>query len=267
MTPEWIQAHTSIGTLAAAIAAGYFAYRAAHWTKKQAKASKRQVAIAGGALIVAQGEAQVAREASEQQRVEADAAYRRFAESRLDTLAPVVFCVASPIGPWLEVGRPSERGQRTGYQEVAATSFEESQQEGLRFRTVLNIELRNVSDQIARIDIVGTANGEILPSAGEIFLAPGQTSVYRWVRYLTPAVLQAQADIDDPKKWCFNLSLWVRDLGQSVRDTYAFSGDLRLFGRDGTRLTVRTEPELVWTENVATPLGTRVYERLVPPTL
>jgi hypothetical protein len=58
--PNWVVAVSSFLTLGAAIFAGVFAGRAAHWTKAQAEASQRQVDLAHEALTVAQQDSEVA---------------------------------------------------------------------------------------------------------------------------------------------------------------------------------------------------------------
>lgn len=259
--PNWIMAGTSILTLGAAIVAGRYAAKAAHWTRKQAEAGNEQVRIASDALAVAQGEAHEAHVANDRQQEEAAAAYRRFAESRLDSLVPVVFGVARPVGTCLQVRRKDGSGQWTGWHDVTE-SHEETGGVDVVYRTTVNVELRNVSNQIARVAVVENANGENTLPPGEFTIPPGGTKSYTWTRHLTPVILETQEAIDDQKNWLFNQKLWVRDLGANVRDTYVFSGDLRFFGRDGSRLTI-TVPQSLWDENVAVPLRERVYERLV----
>lgn len=120
MTPEWIQAVASVLAFLAAVAAGWYARRAAIYTKQQAEASDKQVKIAKDALEitraqaeaaeehgaqqtqiaretldVARQEAQVAQVAADRQVEEAQTAYRRYEESRLDALVPSVLVTSA----------------------------------------------------------------------------------------------------------------------------------------------------------------------------
>jgi hypothetical protein len=51
----------------------------------------------------------------------------------------------------------------------------------------------------------------------------------------------------------------------NVRETHKFNGDLRLFGRDGSRLLVKEERYFAWPGDVdaAIPVLVSVYELLV----
>ena len=142
--------------------------------------------------------------------------------------------------------------------------FEESHHDKIIFRIRLNVVIDNVSSKSARVDIVDLANGELLDRRSDehLVVPPHQERVFTWTRNFTPAMLATEGDINDSRNWLFNLTLWVRDLGMNVRDTYKFNSDLRLFSRDGSRLVVKPEPDHNWTENVAPPLQERVYERL-----
>ncbi|MDV8147395.1 hypothetical protein [Arthrobacter sp. B10-11] len=280
--PNWVVAGTSFFTLLAAVAAGYFASRAAHYTKEQAAASHEQVRIGDEALKIAQEDALAAQDASLRQRREAEQAYRNFAESRLDALAPVVLASATPYDTttagghatklWLEVHRLEEPNTAAGYDRwsdwkpVTAT-FYESAESGVVFQTQLVIRFNNVSDKVARIDVIDPGNGELEdPSSGaRLILMPHETKSFVWTKRWGLPMLATEDDLNDPKNWLFNLEFWVRDLGMNVRDTHKFNGDLRLFERDGSRLMVKAKPLVAWPENVdiATPMPGRVYERLV----
>lgn len=290
MTPDWIQAITSILTFLAAVAAGLYARRAAIYTKQQAGASDRQVQIAKDALAVTKGQAaaaeahseqqvelarenleiarkeiQAAQVAAERQAEEAQASYRSYEESKLDAAIPVILATVKRPGWFLETKEIWEDGQWPPTWETftRARYFEEGQNLAVVFRIRLNVTLENVSDHIARVDIVDTAHGEVDVRGGvSIIVPPRQERTFTWTRTFTPVTLASEDEINDIKNWLFNLTLWVRDLGMNVRDTYKFNSDLRLFSRDGSRLLVRAEPEHNWTENVAQPLQQRVYERL-----
>jgi hypothetical protein len=189
MSPDWIQAITSILTLGVAVAAGLYARRAAIYTKQQAEASDKQVDIANDALAitraqavaaeqhgndqaelaretleVARKEAQAAQVAMDRQAEEAQATYRRYEESKLDAVMPVVLATARRPGSWfIETNEVWETGKWHPYWEpfTHAKIFEESQNYTVRFRISIKIELENVSDKIARVDIVDNASGEV----------------------------------------------------------------------------------------------------------
>lgn len=262
--PNWIVAVTSVLTLLAAMTAGYFAGQAAKWTKQQAEASDEQVEISKAALTVAHEEARLAQEVAARQRKEADEAYRNFAESRLDRLAPTILATANMRrSGGLRVYKTDDFSTWTFQRNVEETYTEEAQRK-LQFRLRLVIHFQNVSDQIARISIVSAALGELEdhPPGREIIVPPHEKASYAWERVWTPEMLMTEEEIHDPDKWLFNFKFWVQDLGMNVRDTYLFNGDLRYFERDGSRLIVRAAPEHYWTENVAVPLPERAYQRL-----
>jgi hypothetical protein len=291
VTLEGIQAVTSILTVLAALAAGFYARRAAIYTKNQAQASHQQVEIAADALEVtraqaaaaedhgnhqielarqtlevAHHEAQAAQAAADRQVEESQAAFRRYEESRLDPLVPVVLATARYRDTLLDT-----QGWDTGSGTLGWTPLRYENELGphnrldpqIVFRVELFVTLENVSDQIARVDIVDPVGGETDVRPGtSLIIPPGDKCDFRWTRTSTPVMLTTDEEINDPAKCSFNLTFWVRDLGMSVRDTYRFSGDLRLFQLDGSRLIVRPEPEHTWKQNVAQPLQQRVYERL-----
>lgn len=289
-TPAWIQAITSILTFLAAVAAGWYARRAALYTKQQAEASDDQVKIAKDALEitrvqaesaeehgnhqaeiaretleVARKEAQVAQVAADRQLEEAHAAYRRYEESRLDALVPVVLVIVRRPGNFIEMNENWDNvanGWAGNWTPLNLTRYFEEDQRVI-FRIRLNVEIQNVSAHAARVDILDPGNGEVSVRQGEpISIPPHGQTVFTWSRHLTPDLLRTDDEINDPKNAFFDLTLWVRDLGINVRDTYKCNSDLRLFARDGSRLVVFHEPEHTWTENVAQPLQHRVYERL-----
>lgn len=290
MTPDWIQAITSILTFLAAVAAGWYARRAAIYTKQQATASDEQVRIAKDALDVTKGQAiaaeshgsdqvalarenleiarreiQATQEAAQRQAEEAQASFKNYQESKLDAAMPVILATVKRSGWFLETKEAWEDGQWTPNWETfsQARYFEESQNHTVIFRIRLNVHLENMSQQIARVDIVDSAHGEVSVRGGtSIIVPPQQERIVTWTRTFTPVMLASEDEINDPKNWLFNMTLWVRDLGMNVRDTYKFNSDLRLFRRDGSRLLVLPTPEHDWNENVAQPLPQRVYERL-----
>jgi len=274
--PNWIVAVTSVFTLGAAIFAGVFARRAAHYTRVQAVASHEQVRLGEESLRIAQDEMRTAQEAAEAQRQDADRAYRNFAETRLDPLTPVILATAEPYDHysngfpdsklWLECRRSvNGSGSWTPWEAVTET-FEEppGPPGGLEFRTQLVVSFTNVSDQIARISLVNPGNGEIEEhrQGADIYIQPQEKKKVLWVKRWGLGMLATDEDVNNPANWLFNLEFWVRDLGMNVRDTYKFNGDLRLFERDGSRLVVRNEPPFPWDQDIATPMPGRTYERL-----
>lgn len=290
--PAWIQAITSVFTLVAAIVAGYFAGRAAKYTKKQAEASDAQVRIAQHTLevtraqaaiaeehsnhqleigretlAIAQQEAKAAQAAAEQQVDEAKAAYRRYEESKLDAIAPAVLAKVRRRGWFLQTNElyEDDPSMWTGWVTLSEPRYiDDAKREGIVFRIILDVTLSNVSEHIARVDIVDAPNANLHTARlnEPIVVPPHEERHFTWMRDLTPSVLATEEDINDAKNCYFQLTLWVRDLGMNVRDTYKFNSDLRLFSRDGSRLLVMPVPEHDWSENVAQPLQDRQYERL-----
>ncbi|HEX4401547.1 MAG TPA: hypothetical protein VHZ98_09490 [Galbitalea sp.] len=269
--PNWIVAIASVLTLGAAITAGVFAGKAAHWTKEQAESSKKQVQIANDALVIAQQEAEVAQNALRLEQLETERANRRLDESRLDALAPTIYARATlgtsdDATKYLLVRhRVSETEQQPDWEKVEAP-FELASDEGAAFRTTLTITFTNVSERLALIDITDPVNGEMdLRQGTSIVIPPHDTRAVVWTRTFSSYALADDAGINKPEYWLFDLTFWARDLGMNVRDAYKFNGDLRFFERDGTRLIVKTEPPFPWTENIAVPLPGRVSERLDTP--
>ncbi|SDL90102.1 hypothetical protein SAMN04487916_11748 [Arthrobacter sp. ov407] len=290
MTPEGIQAVTSILTVLAALAAGFYARRAAIYTKNQAQASHRQVEIAADALEVTRGqaaaaedhgnhqveiaretlevarkEAQSAQAAADRQVEEAKATYRRYEESKLDALIPVVLATVGKPRSFLETKEVSARGEwPTSWSSFdVPRNFEEIELATVVFRVRLRVLIENKSDRIARVEITDSARGEVdVPSGTPLIIPPHEKNGFTWTRVITPGMLATEDEINDPKNWLFDLTLWVRDLGMNVCDTYKFNSDLRLFSRDGSRLIVKPEPEHNWRTNVAQPLQQRLYQRL-----
>lgn len=266
--PNWIVACTSFFTLVAAIFAGVFAKKAAHWTEKQAHASNDQVQIARDALEVARAEAKAAQDATVRQAEEAQATYRRYEESKLDAIIPVILATVRRPS-WLIETKPTEMYESVGWTPpwewfTDKQHFDESQRNENRFRIRLNVLIENVSPHTARVDITNYASGEVIgvPPGEPLIVAPGRERVITWIRDITADMWAAEDQMNDPEKGYFNLTLWVRDLGMNVRDTYKFNSDLRVFDRDGSGVVLRPAPDRDWTESVAQPLQQRFYERL-----
>lgn len=265
--PNWVMAVLSLPTLLAATLAGFFAWRAAHWTKQQSIAAEAQVEIAKEGLRVARRDADLARADSLFQRSETDIANRRQSEMRLDILAPAVLARAAPKGPTyraLEWRRRASEGLTVADWVVVDQPFTLQDNEAAEFRTVLNLTFRNVSNQIAVVDVVDVQLGEIqgVRQGDSITIAPLEERTFQWVRVLRSQDLSTQDQIDDPARWLFNLEFWVRDIGMNVRDTYKFNSDLRYFSRRGQALQVVPDPAFPWFENFAGLSQPRMYERL-----
>jgi hypothetical protein len=265
--PSWVMAVLSLPTLLAAVGAGIFAWRAAHWTKQQSIAANTQVDLAKEGLLVAKGDAESARAESVFQRSETNRANRRQAEMRLDTMAPAILAKAEPREPLrraLEWRPQAAEGITVAEWTVPDQSFTVPDDQIVQFRTVLNITFWNVSDQIALVDVVDPKLGEIagVRQGESLIIAPHDKRLVQWSRQFSSRELSTQEQIDDPGRWLFNLNFWARDIGMNVRDTYTFNGDLRYFMRDGSRLQVTLDPPLPWSENVAMLSTARLYERL-----
>src|SRR5665647_3975497 len=80
---DWIAASTGVLTVGAAVVAGLYARRAAHWTKQQAEATADQVELARAALVVAEQDAKDAHALAAHQMAESDRTARRLAEARV----------------------------------------------------------------------------------------------------------------------------------------------------------------------------------------
>jgi hypothetical protein len=266
--PNWIVAATSILTLGAAVTAGVFAGRAAHWTKAQSIATAEQVAVADEAVVIAREDAATAQATSELQRAEAERAARRYAESRLDGLAPTIYARATPgsaSGPVdaIQQHRPATDSRREEWDAVERP-LKMASDSRIAFRTLVLVSLQNVSDRIAVIDIFDPVGGGVDGlRAGESFvLPPGKTRQLQWRRNVSTGALSDEVALGKPEHSLFDLTFWVRDLGMNVRDVYRFNGDLRYFARDGSTITINPRLAYAWEENVALQLPGRVYERL-----
>lgn len=268
--PNWVVAVSSLLTLGAAIFAGVFAGRAAHWTKAQAKASQRQVDLAHEALTVAQQDSEVAKETADRQRAEAERSYRLLVQAQLDALAPVVLATATPINAGTDESYLWSQGYVGGVWENiwarVAEQLEVPSGERLRFRFTVNLEFKNVSDKVSHIDIVdragGVFDGHSDSSMPVLVVPPHEKRTLTWSRYWLSEGLGTDEGTQDTQNGSFRMHFEVRDQGLNVRDTYEFLADLRFFSRDGSRLIVEPKPAFPWEESVAIPVLGRVYERL-----
>jgi hypothetical protein len=266
---DWIAAVVGVLTLAAAVAAGVYARRAAHWTKAQAHAADKQVRLARTALGVAQQEAMDARRANDHQRKEARIAARRLAEARVDARMPTLLARATPgtndgtFRDVLEIGRRDDSSPGKWTWAPVDSQLELPGDEEVLFRTNITMHLANFSTQIAQVAIIDPAQGEVSVRSGDsVLVPPHDERVFTWSRILPMAALRTEEGINLPEHSLLNMKIWIRDLGLNAHDVVQFNADLRFFTRDGSRLIVKTEPPYPWRENIGQPLPERVYERL-----
>jgi len=258
--PNWIVAATGALTLVAAIAAGIFAGRAAHWTRKQAEATDKQVEIATTELGIAVAEAKASRDDAAYQRASAEAALQRSEQARLDALLPTIYAEGRPAQPMAVEFARSIEGELDLWDWIdEPTEFGPDDQ--VKFRMSVRLDFTNLSDFPARIDVADPDFGEVekLHQGIPFFLTAGETRTLYWRRVITQLALKDEQGIHSPEHTGFKLGFEVRDIGMNVRETYRFSGDLRYFSRDGSRLTADNKT-LPWPDSVAAPVE-RVYER------
>ncbi len=272
--PNWIMAGSTFLTLGVAIVAAIYARRAAHWTKDQAVASERQAKSAREAVEVAQEDAEVAKATSERQRAEAERSHRLFMQAQLDALAPVIWAKASPTDQTPPGGdlflwmRRDARNQGGGMGEWEAVTekLELPREEKYRFKFSVHVAFRNVSDTVARIDILDSVRGQFhgFDDGGRPFtvVPPREERGIVWTREWSTDELLLDAAPFDPLDSTFRMHFEVRDQGRNVCDTYEFLTSLRFFSRDGSRLIVTPRRTFSNDEGVATLVPGRRYERL-----
>ncbi|WP_169165478.1 hypothetical protein [Cellulomonas taurus] len=261
-TTDWIVAVTGVLTLSAAVVAGFFAGRAAHWTKEQARSSADQVEIASKALDVAKNDAEVARSLADDQRREAALAARRLAEDRVDSLMPTVLIRATPGTPaadfvqeWHQIG--SSHAWRTVVEELVLT--DEDRDVVVRLNVTFHLE--NLSERIARVVLVDGGGGEAdIDSSEGVLLRPGAQESFTWSKVISANALRTQEDV--AQMAIVRAKLWVRDLAMNAYDLVDLVLDLRVFTRDGSRLRVSPSAPATWRQSVGTPMPERVYDRL-----
>lgn len=260
--PNWVIAGTSMGTLGAAIVAGYFAARAAHWTGAQAESSQKMVEIA-------KEDAERSRQQIEFQVREAEYARQTQTRARLDQLAPVIIARARPgfdgdEGCALFWRKMYEHAQPDNFVAVTEDFIVEGS-ELVGFQERATIEIENISAIPALIDFVDAWQyGQFdIPQGNTLTLKPGEKRSVRWwnVFSATDAREQEGSEVSTLLS-LFRPKFWVRDLGMNVRDTYAFSAGFQYFTEDGSRLHVSALPAFPWNETTAQPCEDRRYERL-----
>lgn len=259
---DWIVAATGVLTLGAAVVAGIYAGRAAHWTKEQARSSAEEVEIASNALEVAKNDAEVARSLADDQRREAALAARRLAEDRVDSLMPTVLIRATPgtreagfVQEWRYSGL--DREWRTLEEKLELT--DEDRDAVVRLNVTFHLE--NLSERIARVVLVDGGGGEAdIHSPEGVLLRPGAKESFSWSKAISANALRTQEEVDDVA--IVRAKLWVRDLAMNAYDVVDLVLDLRVFARDGSRLRVSPAASNAWRESVGTPMPERVYDRL-----
>lgn len=266
---DWIGALAGAATLIVVAVAGIYASRAAHWTKEQAQSARRQVEIADEGLAIARKEAQDAQAQAERQRGESARMTRRFEESRIDAGMPTVLAVAAPgrLGPdhtpFVEMLRRIDNSTPNDDWRPVDVQLVLSGAETAAFRINMSLMFTNASAQIAEVAIIDPDHGETdVLSGGRVVLRPHESRKINWWRIVAWGVLQTEESINLPEVGLFRLRLLVRDLGLNAYDIHQFNTDVRLFHRDGSMLIVNPAPPFPWTEDYATPLPGRVYDRL-----
>lgn len=274
--PSWVVA---VSTTGAFVAAGL----AAGWTAKTAKSADEQVAAAHAQVDATREQLEIARADADRERDAFQAAERRFLQSQVDGRAPVVYARATPgcelpgflssntYGSWgraplmairaSEVPHTPEWQRSKDFHVTERMTLEED--DHFVFAQYVTLEFVNCSDVPARVDVTQFAGGELSIRQGEALVVPPHESrSVAWWRTLGWAAVATEAGVASPEVSFVQLEYWVRDLGQSVRDTYAFNLDTRYFERDGSRLIVKPQPPFPWAEMFASETSPRVYERL-----
>ncbi|MCC2321552.1 hypothetical protein [Cellulomonas xiejunii] len=260
---DWIGAATGVLTFVAAAVAGYFAGRAAHWTKKQAEASTRQVQLTEGQLDVARQEADRARALGEEQRRDVTLAVRRAAEQRVDATMPTVLIRATPGAAkeaFIQELLPLDAGRRRWGDLDEAQDVSDFQREGQVFRVHVTIHLENPSDYIARVALVDGAGGELHGlDADGVVVRPRAETTLTWTKTLPAHELGTPRAVH---LLTGNVRLrWrVRDIALNAYDEVDLVLNLNNFLRDS--FSLRVHPHPTWQESVGVLVPGRVYDRL-----
>lgn len=259
---DWIDAGTGVFTLAAAVAAGFFARSAAHWTKEQAQSAQHQVDIANDALAVARSDADVARALADDQRREFEEAARRVAEDRVDAKMPTVLIWATPGSRTARLVQRGQYGVGELHWEGVESDGELTEAErDVPFRLTTTFHVENLSDQIARVALVDPSGGEHdIPGYEGLLVRPHSRESFTWWKVVSAGSLRTEEEVH--QQTIARPKLWVRDLGYNAYDIVEVVLDLRVFARDGSRLRVSPGSALPWAESVGMPSPERVYDRL-----
>jgi hypothetical protein len=268
--PTWVVAGAAVGAFGAASRAAMWTARAAASGQQQVKAANEEVEAARQQTVAARGQLDLAKSAAVREREAARKAEDRLVRAQLDARAPVVYARATPGSadrpPLIAV---TERAYEASPESLTdpdnrvGERFTVDEDEPLRFGLTVTVEFVNCSDVPARINITAHPNAEVtLPRGQELLVPPHESRQVVWTRRLGSELLSASANLDRPELTIFLLDYLVRDLSHNVSDTYRFSSGLRYFGRVDGRLVVEPRPAFPWTEDFATQIGERRYERL-----
>jgi hypothetical protein len=295
--PTGLVALATVGTLWAAILAARWTSRTVSAARDQVKAANDQLNVVKEQLALARADSAHSRQVSKEQlalahaeserdREAARASETRFLQSQLDLRAPVVYARAIPGSNLPQYQRHQADGSGSWSRAPLASAtitdaqadpqwFDRRQaavmdglsvadDEGaLLFMVTFTIEFVNCSDLPAQVDILELPSAELDLRQGQpLVVPPRETRSVVWTRRFGSQMLKTQEGIDREDVSFGWVKFWVRDLGQSVRDAYAFNLDLRYFKRDGSRLIVSPEPPFPWSESYAGQTEPRVYERL-----
>lgn len=247
--PNWVVAGTGVLTLAAAIFAAHFAWKAANATRDQATTGEDQLKLARQQADAAEAEAQRMN--------------RQAAEARLDTRAPTIIARAFlPVEELLMAQAvPAQEFHPVSPESFAAGGSDDAI---ITFRTGVRIVLENVSDKPARVKISDLDGGSIVngPPGNSYVLGPHEQEKVMWQRTVLSAELYADGGLEDPRRSFMRVALWVWDMGAEVRDTHHFDADLRFYARAEGRLLASPQLVTPWNEHVATLDPDRFYARL-----
>lgn len=266
--PNWITGVGTVLTVLVAAAAACFAYKAAVYTKKQAEETEIQVSHALETLKIAQEDLRLAKETSDHQRVASERAYRLTVQAQLDVLAPTVVATVEPLGAGPEILPLWSRLYRDNHWsewQRLTTQMEVPSDERRQFRFAAQFTFKNVSDEVALIDIENNARGQFEnysdSEAPSLVLPPHEEHSLTWFRYWSSDSLRMYREVYDPDEEHLNMRFAVRDQGRNIRDTFEFIENLRFFSKDGSRLIVDPQQRSPWTKATASAVPGRHYER------
>ncbi len=268
--PTWVVAGAAVGAFGAASRAAMWTARSAAAGREQVKAAIDQVEAARQQAVAARGQLDLAKSGAVRDQEAARAAEDRLLHAQLDARAPVVYARATPGS----ADRPALSAVTESEYEASPESLTDpgnavreqrtlDEGEHLRFALTVTIEFVNCSDVPARINITAHRNADVtLPRGQELLVPPHESRLVVWTRRFGSRLLSAQVDLDRPDLTMFQIDYLVRDLSHNVSDTYRFNSGLRYFNRVDGRLVVEPQPAFPWTEDFATQVGERRYERL-----
>ena len=266
--PNWIMAVTGFLTLCAAVAAAWFARRAAKHAGEQVAESAAQTAEAHRQVELSERQEAIAQrtlvaqaDAARKQHEAALRVERRSLEARLDERIPFVIARAKPA-------MYSLYDRLSDNDEWSAVIDEQALELYIlpSYMQMVSVQFENTSSMPARIDVVHAANGGFsqLPEGEPLVVAPGAVAKLQWERTITRETLAGNDFDTESEEWRFNVRFWVRDLALLVRDEYAFSAALPHFAPDGARMKIRPDIRPLWPagQTIASLLPDRHYERL-----